>query len=348
MSEAGPFEIEALGAFAERLLRAAGVDAADAALVGRHVADAEGRENRSQGLIRIPPYVRWARQGKIVSPTRVRVERDAGSALVLDAANGWGHAAAHQAMDRCIERAEATGLCAAIVRNMNHMGRLGAYVEQAADRGMIGLIADSGNPDSSWVAPWGGVAPLFGTNPIAISFPRPDGPVVVDLSTTQGSRGAVLVAQLTGATLPEHWAFDKHGRPTTDPNRALPPQGTLAPLGGHKGYALAVAVEILCGVLSGLWPPPVSSSFVAAIRVEAFQPLDVFHESLARLEAAIKSGPTRPGFEEMRLPGEGSARRLRRSKADGVRVAGGLWRELETLAREADVVPPTAGGRRAM
>jgi LDH2 family malate/lactate/ureidoglycolate dehydrogenase len=114
----------------------------------------------------------------------------------------------------------------------------------------------------------------------------------------------------------------------------------MAPLGGHKGYALAVAVEILCGVLSGIWPPPVSSNLVAALRVESFLPLAVFHESLAGLERAIKTGPTRSGVEEIRLPGEGSHERKQQTETAGVRVTQGLWRELLALARELRVSPP--------
>jgi LDH2 family malate/lactate/ureidoglycolate dehydrogenase len=340
MSDVGPFDLSALTGFVRRLLEAAGASGHDAAIVARHVVDAEARENRSQGLIRVPPYVRWAREGAIVSPTRVTVVRDGAAALVLDAGSGWGHVAAHQAMEHCLRRAGETGVCVAVVRNMNHMGRLGAYVEEAAGRGMIGAIMCSGNPDSAWVAPWGGLVPLFGTNPIAIGIPRDGAPVVVDISTTQGSRGAVLMAQVEGTAIPEDWAFDREGRPTTDPHRALPPAGTLAPLGGHKGYALAVAVEILCGVLSGPWPPPVSSALVAALRVDAFLPLDAFTRSLADLERAIKAGPTRPGFDEIRLPGEGSASRRRRAETAGVRVAERLWRELVALGRELRVEPP--------
>jgi L-2-hydroxycarboxylate dehydrogenase (NAD+) len=252
----GPIPAADLTELVRALLAAGGVVDGEARAVSAHLVDAEERDNRSQGLVRVPPYVRWARAGEIASPTNITVERSAGAALVLDAHNGWGHVAAAHAMARCVEGARQNGVCLAIVRNTNHIGRLGAYVETAAAHGMIGLIACSGNPASSWVAPWGGTKPIFGTNPIAMGFPRNDGPpVVVDISTTQGARGNVLLAQKAGELLPEGWAFDNAGSPTRDPRQALPPHGTLAPLGGHKGYALAVAVEILCGVLGGIWPP---------------------------------------------------------------------------------------------
>ncbi|MDR7420630.1 MAG: Ldh family oxidoreductase [Armatimonadota bacterium] len=341
MPDVGPLAVAPLTELLKEIFLAAGLTPEEAGLVAAHVVDAEARESRSQGLVRVPAYVDWATRGRITSGATLTVERDQGSVLVLDARNGWGHVAAVGAMDRCVARAAQTGVCLAVVRNTNHIGRLGYYVERAAAQGMIGLIACGGNPASAWVAPWGGIAPLFGTNPLAIGFPRRDGPpVVVDISTTQGARGNVLLAQKTGQWLPDGWAFDKTGRPTRDPMQALPPHGTLAPLGGHKGYALAVAVEILCGVLQGLWPPDTSGNFVGAIRVEAFLPLDTYHASLDGLIGQIKGGPTRPGVAEILLPGEGSDRRGRASAAHGVMVAAEMWQEITSLARRLGVAHP--------
>ena len=341
VADAGPFDVGTLADLVARIIQAAGASADEAALVAAHVVDAEARESRSQGLVRVPAYVNSARQGKIVSGAPLTVERDSGSVLVLDANNGWGQVAAMGAMDRCMARATATGACLAVVRRSNHIGRLGFYVERAAARGMIGLIACGGNPSSAWVAPWGGIRPLFGTNPLAVGFPRRDGPpVVVDVSTTQGARGNVLLAQKTRQPLPEGWAFDNAGQPTRDPHMALPPHGTLAPLGGHKGYALAVAVEILCGVLAGIWPPESSADFVGAIRVEAFLPLSDYYQSLDGLIAQIKGVPTRPGFQEIFMPGEGSARRGAASAARGILVPEEMWREIAGLARGLGVRHP--------
>ncbi|MGH2404724.1 MAG: Ldh family oxidoreductase, partial [bacterium] len=133
-----PSDAEAL---VEQMLQAAGVVADEAALVAAHLVDAEARGYGSQGLMRVATCVRWARGGEIASPTHVTVERDSGAALLIDAHQGWGHVAALRAMHMCVERAEATGACLAVVRNITHIGRLGYYVEAAAAAGMIGLIA---------------------------------------------------------------------------------------------------------------------------------------------------------------------------------------------------------------
>jgi LDH2 family malate/lactate/ureidoglycolate dehydrogenase len=329
---------EDLSDLVRTLLEAAGATPTEARLVADQLVDAEARQSHAQGLIRVPPYVGWSRDGTIVSPTKLTVEQESGATLVLDAHNGWGQVAALRAMELCIDRAQQSGICLAVIRNTNHIGRLGFYVEAAAAQGMIGLIAGSGNPGSAWVAPWGGVRPLFGTNPIAFGFPRQsDPPVVVDISTTQGARGRVLFAEKLGELLPEGWAFDAAGRPTRDPASALPPHGTLAPLGGHKGYALAIAIEILCGVLGGMWPPEASVNLVGAIRVEAFLPLAEYYRSLDALISEIKAGPMAPGIEEILLPGEGSAQRKTRTAATGVSVPIELWREIADLARKLGV-----------
>jgi LDH2 family malate/lactate/ureidoglycolate dehydrogenase len=240
---AGPFALERVQELVAEILAAAGASVDDAAVVAHEVVDAEARGYESQGLMRVASYVEAARAGVTRSPTTLRLLRDAPSAVTWDADFGWGHVAALRAMEECVGRASRTGSCVGVVRNPGHIGRLGYYVEAAAERGAIGLVACSGNPASATTAPWGGREPRLSTNPFALGFPYPGGDqVVVDVSTTQAARGKVLVAAATGQSIPETWAFDAAGRPTTDPEQALPPHGTLAPLGGHKGYALAVAV----------------------------------------------------------------------------------------------------------
>jgi LDH2 family malate/lactate/ureidoglycolate dehydrogenase len=338
VSFVGPIRSEDLNDLVRTLLGAAGSDAGDARLVAEQLVDAEARENRGQGLIRLRSYITWMRGGKVVSPAKLKLEREFGSTLLLDGGNGWGQVVTTQAMAMCVERARKQGICLALVRNANHIGRLGYYVEAAAADGFVGLVMNSGHPSSAWVAPWGGTKPIFGTNPIAFGFPRKEGPpVVVDLSTTQGSRGAVLLAGKVGKLLPEGWAFDAAGNPTRDPAKALPPHGTLAPLGGHKGYGLALAVEILCGVLSGMWPPSGGALLVGAVNVEAFQPLDDYDRSLENLLAEIASGPTAPTTDAILLPGQGSARRGKQSLDNGLQIPDELWSEVVTLARELGV-----------
>jgi LDH2 family malate/lactate/ureidoglycolate dehydrogenase len=334
----GPIHHKDLCDLVEALLSAAGAGREDARSVAYQLVDAETRESRSQGLIRVRPYVGWTQEGKINSPTELEIEREFGGTLLLNANNGWGQVATQKAMKMCVNRAETQGVCLALVKNSSHIGRQGFYVETAAESGYIGLIACSGNPSAAWVAPWGGTKPIFGTNPIAFGFPRKDKPpVVVDLSTTQGSRGRVLLASKLGELLPEGWAFDTQGTPTRDPAKALPPNGTLAPLGGHKGYALALAVEILCGVLSGIWPPSEGASLVGAIRIDAFQPLEDYYTSIENLLSEIKGGPTALHADAILIPGEGSANRYKNSVENGLHIPNELWEDVVKLSKELGV-----------
>jgi LDH2 family malate/lactate/ureidoglycolate dehydrogenase len=338
MTHAGPFASHDLRELAAALLTAAGAGRDDAATVADEVVDAEERGYDSQGLVRLPNYVQLARTGKARSPSEPAVLGETAATLTLDARSGWGHVIALDAMRRCVAKAREAGACVASVRNLPHVGRLGYYVEAAAAEGMIGMLAISGGPASATMAPWGGREPRLSTNPLAIGFPNPGGPpVVTDISTTQAARGRVLVAAAAGRPIPDTWALDADGDPTTDPTHALPPNGTLAPLGGHKGYALAIAVELLCGGLGGPYPPAQASGFLAAIDPEALSPGGGLATAVALAAEAMASSAPRPGFDEVVLPGAGSARRKARAEAEGVYVVREVWDAVCAVADELGV-----------
>ena len=188
-----------------------------------------------------------------------------------------------------------------------------------------------------------GASPVFPRNPFAYGFPRTGGdPVVVDVSTTQAARGKVLVAAATGRPIPEGWAFDADGMPTTDANRALPPNGTLAPLGGHKGYALSIVVELLCGGLGGEYPPAVSTVFVAAYDLAHVTTADSFAAAVAETDRLIQSSALRPGFDSVRLPGAGAAERRRAARRSGLTVTPEIWEAVRAAAESLGVPLPTA------
>jgi L-2-hydroxycarboxylate dehydrogenase (NAD+) len=323
------------------ILVGAGVAAEDATVVANEVVDAEARGYESQGLMRVPSYVAAATSGATASPTRLEAIREAPSAVTWDAHDGWGHVAALRATEECARRAKETGACIGVIRNVGHIGRLGYYVEAAAELGVIGFIACSGNASSAMMAPWGGREPRLSTNPFAYGFPYPDGDnVVIDVSTTQAARGKVLVARATGSAIPDTWAFDATGSPTTDPDSALPPDGTLAPLGGHKGYALAVAVELLCGGLGGPYPPPESAVFVAAYDPVHLTSADEYAAAVAELDASVRSSALRPGFDDVRLPGSGAGERKRRAEQSGLRITPEIWRSVLDAAASVGVEVP--------
>jgi LDH2 family malate/lactate/ureidoglycolate dehydrogenase len=229
------------------------------------------------------------------------------------------------------------------VANVGHVGRLGHYVEAAAAEEMIGMIALSGTPSSATMAPWGGREPRLSTNPLAIGFPYPGGdPVVVDISSTQAARGKILLAAAKGESIPENWALDADGYPTTDPNQGLPPHGSLAPLGGHKGYALAVAIELLCGGLVGDYPPKSGGIFVAAIDIAALSDMGDYARAAAEIDRSMRSSALRPGFDEILLPGAGSARRKAAAERSGMAIPETVWADVVAAAAKVGVEAPLA------
>lgn len=334
--------VASLEALVREALVAAGAADGDSVRVAHEVVDAEARGYEAQGLIRVPSYIGWMRDGAIVSPTILRELHSQPSAVAWDAGDGWGHVAAWEAMEECVARANQTGACFGVIRNVGHIGRLGYYVEHAAEMGAIGFIACSGNPASATMAPWGGREPRLSTNPFAFGFPYPGGDnVVIDISTTQAARGKILVAQATGSSIPSDWAFDTEGEPTTDPHRALPPNGTLAPTGGHKGYALAIAVELLCGGLAGVYPPPDSGVFIAAFAPTAVTEDGQYSSAVRAVDELMSSGAPRPGFSQARLPGAGSAARLRAARESGVQIAPQLWEAVREALATVGVSAPS-------
>ena len=338
----GPRSIEQLETLLTAILVGAGAAPDDASVVAKEVVDAEARGYESQGVMRVTSYVAAARSGATVSPTELELLRESPSAVVWDAHHGWGHVAALRAMEECAARARTTGSCIGTIRNSGHIGRLGYYVEAAAELGVIGFIACSGNMSSATVAPWGGREPRLSTNPFAFGFPYPDGDnVVIDVSTTQAARGKVLVAAATGKTIPETWAFDAAGSPTTDPNAALPPNGTLAPIGGHKGYALSIAVELLCGALGGAYPPSESTVFVAAYDLAHLTTPAEYTGAVHAVDELMRSSALRPGFADVRLPGSGSGERRRQAEAAGVTVTPPIWQALCEAAESVGVELPS-------
>ncbi len=326
--------------FATAALKAAGVVEGEAELVAEVMIDAEERGYDAQGIMRLPSYLRWAKAGEFKSPAMLKVTRTRPSAIAVDGGRGWGAVVTTRVMDMCIERARETGSCFAAVADVGHGGRLGYYVGRAAEQGMIGMVA-LGGPTAPVMAPWGGKEARLSTNPIAFGFPYPGGaPVVVDISTTQAARGKVAIAATTGRSIPDDWAFDAEGNVTTDPKQALPPAGTMAPAGGHKGYALAIAVELMSAAIAGDYPRDFDGMFVAAFDIAAVTDMGVYGDAVATLDRSVRSSAPRDGFPRPALPGTGSAERKARAQAHGVEVAPEIWKQVTDSVAGLGVVVP--------
>ena len=332
MSQAAPDALRRLVAAA---LERSNTSPANAAPVADALVAAEIDGQKGHGLSRVPSYAAQARSGKVDGQATPRLSRPKPGALVVDAADGFAYPAIDLAIAELSGVAPAQGIAAAAIHHSHHFGVAGRHAERLAERGLVTLIL--GNSPQA-IAPWGGRTAIFGTNPIAFAAPRrAQPPLVVDLSLSKVARGRIMVAAQKGEAIPEGWALDKAGNPTTDAKAAL--DGAMLPMGDAKGAALALMVEILAAALTashlgfeassffaGEGPPPRVGQLMLAIDPGALSG-GAFAE---RLETLLGAMLAQPG---VRLPG---ARRLdNRAKARSgmIEVDDKTLQEIESLAR---------------
>ena len=230
---------------AESLLVAAGVPKPQASTTARCIVAGDRWGIGSHGLMRLPFYLARLQAGGINPAAELKTITDLPSLVVFDGDDGLGHWQLHHAAELASERAMVNGIAAVGVGRSNHCGALGIYVWPMINRGLLGIAFSTG---PAVMPPWGGNKALLSTSPIAAGIPT-NPPTVVDLATSAVARGKIQAKAQAGAELEPGWAFTKDGAPTTDAKEAL--AGMLAPLGGAKGYAVAVLVESLTGMLIG-------------------------------------------------------------------------------------------------
>jgi uncharacterized oxidoreductase len=327
---------------------AVGVPAAEAALVAEHLVEAELAGVTSHGVLRVPQYAEAIRQGRVVAGAELTVVRQTPSTAVLDGNGGFGQVMARRAMDAAVEMANRTGVGAVTLFRCSHTGRLGSYTEHAARRGLIGLMMVNAGGHGQWVAPFGGTAGRLGTNPLSVAVPTGlDFPLVLDIATSVAPEGKVRALRTAGKPIPEGWVLAADGRPTTDPGDLYgPPRGALLPFGGHKGFGLALVVDVLAGILSGAGcctnpgaplDGVTDGVFLTAIQVEAFCPRPVFEQQVGLLVRHVKSSPPAPGFAAVLVPGEPEARERARREREGIPIEEGVWQRMRAVFEELSV-----------
>jgi uncharacterized oxidoreductase len=304
----------------------------------------------SHGVIRIAQYVNYIHDGVVVPGAPFEIIRDTPAIVVADGHRGWGQVVARKAMELAIEKARTNAVGTVVVRNSQHVSRLGEYPALAVPHDMIGLgvINLYGGKEVEEVAPFGGIDPKLAPNPIAWAAPSgEEWPMILDMTTSVIPEGKVRLARYQGRQLPEGCIIDAHGNPSTDPNDFYgSPQGALLPLGGlagHKGYGLAILTDLLGGALSGAGCVGQRKSsngnglFFQAVNIADFVPLADFVRDVKDLTAWIKSSRRRPGVEEIFLPGEAGYRTLKRRLAEGIPVDDNIWQEIMDIATRLEV-----------
>src|SRR5687767_4644100 len=300
----------------------------------RHLVRAEEQGLPSHGMSRVPFYCGMLRRGRADGAAQPEMIADRAATCLIDNRDGLPYVSAQWAVEEAIQRARRNGIAFAGIRNSAHVGVLGIHVQAIAEAGMVGF-AFTNSPAA--IPPWGGKKPLFGTNPVAAAFPREKNPpLVIDLALTTVVRGRIMMAMKRGERIPEGWALDRHGRPTTDPKEAIE-QGSLFPIGGAKGAMLALVFELLCAALTGAAIGPEADSFFSeqgnkprigqafiAIDPAALAGTDRFSERVETVVAAMQADAG------VRLPG---ARRFaaRKASASGIEVPDDLLAQIEKL-----------------
>lgn len=322
-----------------RVLTKSGTSEDNAAHVATALSVAESDGLSGHGLSRLPSYAAQVRSGKVNGRAVPVASEHPGQAVVrINAKDGFAFPAISAALDKVAPLAQKYGIAAAAIAHSHHCGALGYHVERLAERGLVGVML-ANSPAA--IAPWGGDKALFGTNPIAFAAPRGAGtPFVIDLSLSKAARGKIMVAAQKGEAIPEGWALDSAGQPTTNATAAL--QGTMLPMGDAKGSALVMMVEIMAATLTGANYGYEASSFFDAdgkpphvgqtiIALDPAATVDVFTGNGfgARLDTLISRIKIQPGTH---IPGANREARRRDSRYTGIKVPAQLHQQLTMLA----------------
>ena len=343
------FRAEELWEIATRIFQGAGSSEEEARIISQHLVDANLMGHDSHGVIRIPQYLANVKKGDCVPGAPLEVIQETPATAVLNANWGYGQVAALRAMEMAVEKAATHAVSAVGIHHCNHIGRLGEYPPLATARDMIGLVTVNGHGKGHLLAPYGGAEGRLVTNPLAVGIPTLQGePIVLDMATSVVAEGKVRVKRNRGEPTPEGWLVDSKGMPTTDPLALYTiPRGALLPLGGltagHKGFGLALIVEILSGALSraGCARPGTERNangvFMLVLNIAAFTPVEAFKREVAQLAAYVKGSRPMQGFGEILLPGEPEARERQRRHAEGIYVDDETWRQIVAAAAEFGV-----------
>ncbi|PZA07232.1 MULTISPECIES: Ldh family oxidoreductase [unclassified Meiothermus] len=303
-----------------------GLSAEHAGAMAEVLLEAELEGNAGHGLSRLPQYTQQLRAGGLNARPAMRLERPRPAVALLHADGAPGPVAGLFAVRALAELAKEQGSATVAVRNAGHAGVLSAYVGRLAQAGLVGLAFANTPPALH-------PGPVLGTNPIALGAPAEPEPVVVDTSVAVVARGKVMAAARRGEPIPEGWAVDKEGRPTTDAKAAL--EGSLLPIGGGKGLALAVLVEVLAGALAGAvlspelplpWGPPEQAAKPGLLLV-AFDPAafdEGYRERVARMVGALEAAGGR-------IPGARRAALREKARREGLELSETLQAELAKL-----------------
>ncbi len=335
------FTADQLAAFAASAYIALGLPKQDAKLVADTLVQADLWGHQSHGVMRTFWYAARIQTGAMKPVTETENLVDGGAIAVIDGRDGVGQVIAAHAMRNAIARAKKHGIGAVAVRNSGHFGTAMYYTRMASQEGCVGFMSTNASPA---MPPWGGREKLIGANPWSLAAPAGQyAPMMLDIANTAVARGKLYLARQRGEEIPEGWATDQDGRPTTDPIAGI--AGNILPFAEHKGYAIALMMDVLSGVLSGShfgadvvgpYVPEGRSGvghLAIALNIGSFRPLSDFCGDMERMVACIKNAPSAPGANEIFYPGELEARADEHHRLVGIALPQDTIDELNTKAK---------------
>ncbi len=336
---------EALTRFARAIIAAAGSAAPEAEEVATHLVEANLKGHDSHGVGMIPTYLRNVRDGHLRPNQHAVLVSEVGPIAVFDGQMGYGQVIAREATEWAIATAKSGGVGIFALRNTHHVARVGAYGELAAAAGLVSIHFVNVLIAPGRVAPFGGMTGRFGTDPVCITFPGAAGtpPVVLDFATSRVAAGKLRVALNEGKQLPHGYLIDAYGEEATDPAVFFRGNGAMLPFGEYKGSGLALACELLAGVLTGggamhggIPNHGVKNGMFSIVLDPArFGDTRAMAREMATLIGWVKSSPPRPGVEEVMIAGEPERKSRAKRVAEGIPVDANTWKELVAAAEQA-------------
>ncbi|HVA14228.1 MAG TPA: Ldh family oxidoreductase [Stellaceae bacterium] len=350
MADQQTLSAEQLARFASDIFAAAGFSDDHAAKIAEVLIWADLRGAPSHGVQRIARYIELIDDGDMNTRPNIRVEKELPAAVLIEADRGPGQVSMRLAATEAARKARACGIGLALVRRTTHTASLGYYTRLAALEGMLAICGSA-----SWVnMVYHGARELgVASNPFSIAVPQGSGPgggepMVLDMATAVAALGKIVNAARTGRLIPEGWALDSEGNPTTDPKAATLP----LPLGGPKGAGLSLMIECIASlvtanaiILETLEGSEVGkrhrqNAFLIAIDIAAFREIDGFDRDLARTIAGLKRLQRQDGVDEILMPGERGARELQKHRQSGIAIPPATWSELLKVAERFRITPP--------
>ena len=333
----------------EAIALAGGSEADEAKLVAENLVVANLTGHDSHGIGMMPRYVEALLEGGLHPNRKVEVKLDGGALLALDGGAGYGQSIGLQATRMAIERAKKHGLSITTLGNSHHLGRIGHWAEMAVAEGLVSLHFVN-VISFARVAAYGGADGRFGTNPVCIGIPLPgEAPFLLDMATSAVAQGKLRVAHNKGVKIPLGWLIDRDGNPTDDPKwGVVQPFGAMQTFGGHKGYGLAVACELLGGALTGggTWHYPegtkrrvLNGMLSIVIDPERLGTKATFERETREYLAWIRKSPPAPGFDRVRIAGEPEREYRAQRERDGVPVDESTWKEILGAAAKLKLAP---------